>query len=86
MVKVTGCMRRQRHLWVPGPEDLVPVLPAGGGVISDIDGVILALPQPIDTRSPAFMRAAAGCGFPLYNHRWEPGRYGHRDEPLPPAP
>ena len=39
-----------------------------GGVISDIDGVILVFPSTIDEQSPQFTLAAAECAFPLHNH------------------
>ena len=72
MVKVAECMRRHGISDFPDPRTSVPSnpFPAGspGGVISDIDGVILVFPATIDTRSPLFTRAAAACGFPLHNH------------------
>lgn len=68
MVKVAQCMRRHGISDFPDPRTSVPSFPAGGGVISDIDGVIFVFPSAIDTRSPAFTRAATSCGFPLHNH------------------
>jgi hypothetical protein len=68
MVKAAQCMRRQGISGFPDPTTTVPSLPAGGGVMSDIDGVILVFPATIDTQSPAFVRAAAACRFPLHNH------------------
>ena len=72
MVKVSGCMRRHGISDFPDPRTSVPSnpFPAGspGGVISDIQGVILVFPATIDTQSPLFTRAAKACGFPLHNH------------------
>jgi hypothetical protein len=47
--------------------DSVQPFPAGsgGGVSSDIDGVILVFPATLDTQSPLFTRAAAACRLPL---------------------
>jgi hypothetical protein len=68
MIKVAQCMRRHGISGFPDPTTTVRPLPAGGGVISDIGGVILEFPAALDTQSPAFVRAAAACGFPLHNH------------------
>jgi hypothetical protein len=65
-------MRRHGITDFPDPRTSVPSnpFPAGsdGGVISDIDGVILVFPGRIDTQSPMFTRAAATCRFPRHNH------------------
>ena len=67
MVKVSGGMRRRGISDFPDPRTSVPSnpFPAGspGGVISDIQGVILVFPATIDTQSPLFTRAAKACGF-----------------------
>jgi hypothetical protein len=69
MVKVAQCMRRHGIADFPDPTTRVPSkLPAGGGEISDIDGVIFVFPATIDTQSPLFTRVAAACQFPLQNH------------------
>jgi hypothetical protein len=72
MLSVAQCMRGHGISGFPDPRTSVPSNPfpagSGGGVISDIDGVILIFPATIDTRSPLFVRAAAACGFPLHNH------------------
>ena len=70
MVKVAQCMRRHGVSNFPDPRTTVPPLSSlhGGGVISDIDGVILVFPGTIDEQSPLFTRAAAVCAFPLHNH------------------
>jgi hypothetical protein len=71
-LKVARCMRRHGVPDFPDPRTSVPSNlhpPAGAArfVISDIEGVILVM-GPIDTQSPAFMRAAAVCAFPLHDH------------------
>jgi len=72
MVKVAQCMRRHGVPDFPDPRTSVPSnpFPAGstGGVISDIDGVILVFPAALDEQAPLFTRAAAACQFPLHNH------------------
>jgi len=69
MVRVAQCMRRHGISGFPDPTTSVPSgPPAGGGVISDRDGVILVLPSSLDMQSPLFLRAAAACGFQLTNH------------------
>ena len=68
-VTVAQCMRRHGVPNFPDPTTKLPTHPpAGGGVISDRDGVILVFPHTIDERSPLFTRAAAACGFQLTNH------------------
>ena len=70
MLKVAQCMRRHGISDFPEPRTSLPphALAGTGGVISDIDGVILVFPSTIDEQSPAFVRAAAACKFPLHNH------------------
>jgi len=68
MLTIAGCMRRHGISGFPEPRTTVPRLQPGGGVISDIDGVILVFPATLDTGSPAFTRAADACEFPLHNH------------------
>jgi len=65
---VAKCMRRHGISDFPDPTTTVPAAPAGGGVISIINGVVLTFPHTIDTRSPAFVKSAGACGFPLHNH------------------
>jgi hypothetical protein len=72
-LKVAQCMRTHGVPDFPDPRTTVPpnpraVLKGGGGVISDIEGVILVFPGTIDEQSPLFTRAAATCAFPLHNH------------------
>ncbi|HVR04821.1 MAG TPA: hypothetical protein VMS02_02190 [Solirubrobacteraceae bacterium] len=70
---VARCMRQHGAPEFPDPRTTVPshpraVLGGGGGVISDIEGVIFVFSGRIDQQSPAFTRAAATCAFPLHNH------------------
>lgn len=70
---VARCMRRHGVPEFPDPRTTVPsdpraALGSGGGVISDIEGVVFTFPGRIDQQSPAFTRAAAECAFPLHNH------------------
>ena len=72
MLKAAQCMRRHGVPNFPDPTTAVPsltVLGGGRGQISNIDGVVFVFPAAtIDTLSPAFIRAAKTCGFPLHNH------------------
>jgi hypothetical protein len=70
---VAQCMRRHGVPEFPDPRTTAPSNPqaalgSGGGVISNIEGVIFIFPGRIDHQSPAFTRAAAACVFPLHNH------------------
>ena len=70
---VAQCMRRHGVPEFPDPRTTALSNPraaigSGGGVISDIEGVIFIFPARIDQQSPAFTRAAAECAFPLHNH------------------
>ncbi len=70
MVKAAQCMRRHGVPNFPDPTTTVPSFKTlgGGGVISNIEGVIFVFPGTLDMQSPLFTRAAAACGFPLHNH------------------
>ncbi len=67
-------MRRHGVPEFPDPRTTAPSDPraalgdGGGGIISDIEGVIFVFAGRIDQQSPAFTRAAAACAFPLHNH------------------
>jgi hypothetical protein len=69
-LKIARCMREHGVHAFPDPRTSLPsnAFPPRGGVISDIEGVILVFASTIDQRSPAFERAAAACAFPLHNH------------------
>lgn len=68
MLKVSRCMRRHGITDFPDPTTHVPSSLAGVAVINDRDGVILAFPRTLDTRSAQFTRAAKACDFALTNH------------------
>jgi hypothetical protein len=70
---VARCMRQHGVSEFPDPRTTAPSNPraalgSGGGVISDIEGVVFLFPTRIDEQSPAFTRAAAECAFPLHNN------------------
>jgi hypothetical protein len=70
---VARCMRQHGVPEFPDPRTTAPSNPraalgSGGGVISDIEGVIFVFGGTVDRQSPAFTRAAAACAFPLHNH------------------
>jgi hypothetical protein len=70
---VARCMRSHGVPEFPDPRTTAPSNPraalgGGGGVISDIEGVVFVFPGRIDQRSPEFAQAAAACAFPLHNH------------------
>jgi len=72
-LRVAQCMRSHGVPNFPDPKTSAPANPraalgGGGGVISDIEGVILVFPSTIDERSPQFTQAATACAFPLHNH------------------
>jgi hypothetical protein len=70
-LKIAQCMRKHGIEDFPDPRTSLSPNPLGSGgvgVISDIEGVILVFASTIDQQSPAFMRAAATCAFPLHNH------------------
>lgn len=70
MIKAAQCMRADGVPSFPDPTTTIPHpdMAGGGGVISDIDGAVFSFPHTIDMQSPAFVRAARKCGFPLHNH------------------
>ncbi len=72
-LRIAQCMRSQGVPNFPDPKTSAPSNPrvalgGGGGVISDIEGVILVFPGTINQQSPAFTHASAVCAFPLHNH------------------
>jgi hypothetical protein len=62
-LKISECMRQHGVAGFPDPTLTPPSSPAGYSEISDRGGVVLAIPDTIDTGSPAFKQAAATCGF-----------------------
>ena len=70
-LNIARCMRQHGVYDFPDPRTSVPSNPFGssdGGVISDIEGVILVFGSTIDQQSQEFTRAAVACAFPLHNH------------------
>ncbi len=70
---IAQCMRHHGVPEFPDPRTTAPSNPrvalgGGGGVISDIEGVVFVFPSRIDQQSPAFTHAASVCAFPLHNH------------------
>ena len=69
MVKAAECIREHAIPNFPDPGTSVPSsLGSGVRQVSNIDGVIFVFPSLLDPQSPAFLRAAVACKFPLHNH------------------
>jgi hypothetical protein len=64
MLEISQCMRRHGIADFPDPTVANPSGAGDRATVLDRDGVVLALPQSIDTRAPAYEHAAAACGFP----------------------
>jgi hypothetical protein len=63
-LKMSACMRQHGVAGFPDPTLSLPSNSAGYSQISDRGGVILAIPDTINTQSPAFKQATAACGGP----------------------
>ena len=63
-LKISECMRQHGVSGFPDPTLTPPSSPAGYSALIDRGGVILAIPDTIDTASPGYQQAAAACGFP----------------------
>jgi hypothetical protein len=63
MLQVSECMRAHGVSGFPDPTTKGPSDPTGYSAVMDRNGAVLAIPNSIDIRSPAFMRAAAACHF-----------------------
>jgi hypothetical protein len=63
MLQISQCMRRHGITDFPDPTVTPPSRLAGYSAVLGRDGVFLAIPQTVDTRSPAFKQAATTCGF-----------------------
>jgi hypothetical protein len=61
MLEVSACMRKHGISGFPDPSTSPPSNSAGNSGIIGSGGYYLAIPSSIDTRSPAFERAAAAC-------------------------
>jgi hypothetical protein len=62
-LKVSECMRQHGISGFPDPTLSPPSSPAGYSALMDRGGVILAIPDTINTQSPAFKQAATACEF-----------------------
>ena len=62
-LKISECMREHGISGFPDPTLSPPSGPAGYSAIIDRGGIVLAIPDAIDTGSPAFKQAATACGF-----------------------
>ncbi len=63
ILAVSACMRRHGIPGFPDPTTSLPPNSAPNSAILGGGGYILAIPKSIDTRSPAFERAAAACNL-----------------------
>lgn len=63
MVQVSQCMRQHGISGFPDPTLSPPVNVAGYSQVIGRGGVFVAVPNTINTGSPAFRQAAAACGF-----------------------
>jgi hypothetical protein len=63
ILDVSACMRKHGISGFPDPSTSPPSNPAGNGAVLGSGGYYLAIPKSIDTKSPAFERAAAACNF-----------------------
>jgi hypothetical protein len=61
--EVSVCMRRHGVSGFPDPTLTPPSSPAGYSLLEDRGGVVLAIPDTINTASPVFKQASAACGF-----------------------
>jgi hypothetical protein len=64
MLRVSQCMRAHGVTAFPDPTLTPPSSPAGYSEVIDRGGVVVAVPNTIDPRSPVYQHAAAVCGFP----------------------
>ena len=63
MLEVSACMRKHGISGFPDPSTSPPSSSAGNSGIIGNGGYFLAIPNSIDTDSPAFKQAAAACNF-----------------------
>ena len=63
MLEISQCMRQRGVSDFPDPTLSPPSNPNGYSAILDRGGAVLAIPDTINTRSPAFKQAAAACKF-----------------------
>jgi len=63
MLQISKCMRAHGVSGFPDPTTTPPSGPSGYSAVMGRNGVFLAIPNSIDTQSPAFKQAAAACNF-----------------------
>jgi hypothetical protein len=63
MLHLSQCMRQHGVTGFPDPTLTPPPNPAGYSAVIDRNGVVIAIPNSIDTSSPAFKQAATACNF-----------------------
>jgi hypothetical protein len=63
--RISECMRQHGVTGFPDPTLTPPSNPAGRGLVMDMSGVVLAVPNNINPSSPSFVKAANACHFPL---------------------
>ncbi len=63
MLELSACMRKHGISGFPDPSTSPPSSSAGNSGIIGSGGYFLAIPNSIDTDSPAFKQAAAACNF-----------------------
>jgi len=63
MLRLSQCMRQHGITGFPDPTLTPPSNPADYSGVLDRNGVVLAIPTSINTRSPAFKQAATACNF-----------------------
>lgn len=63
MLKVSQCMRAHGVTGFPDPTTKPPANPQGYAGIEDRNGVVIAIPDTVNPRSPVFKQAASACGF-----------------------
>jgi hypothetical protein len=63
MLRLSQCMRQHGITGFPDPTLTPPSNPADYSGVLDRNGVVLAIPSSMNTRSPAFKQAATACNF-----------------------
>jgi hypothetical protein len=64
MRQISVCMRAHGVSGFPDPTLTPPASAAGYGLLENRGGVVLAIPDTINTEAPVFKQAGAACGFP----------------------
>ena len=68
MTSIARCMRRHGVTDFPDPRTSIPSPLPANGMVSNIQGAVLVFIDSAELQTPAFIRAAAACGYPLHNH------------------